>query len=45
MKILREVNLPRKLVEASRREGQETDSVHTLRMQGLDNGRLYEFAR
>ncbi len=34
-------NLPRKLVEALRAEGQQVESVHTLRMQGLDNGALY----
>jgi predicted nuclease of predicted toxin-antitoxin system len=44
VKILLDENLPRKLVAALRREGQEADSVHTLRMQGLDNGRLYQFA-
>ena len=25
-------------------EGHEVESVHTLRLQGLENGRLYEFA-
>ena len=44
MKILLDENLPRKLVAALRAEGHEAESVHTLRMQGLDNGRLYEFA-
>ena len=44
MKILLDENLPRKLVQALRLEGHETDSIHTLRMQGLDNGRLYQFA-
>jgi len=28
-----------------RAEGHEVESVITLRMQGLDNGKLYEFAR
>ena len=44
MKILLDENLPRKLVEALRLEGHEVESVQTLRMQGLDNGRLYRFA-
>ncbi len=44
MKILLDENLPRKLVAALRAEGHEVESVHTLRMQGLDNGRLYRFA-
>ena len=45
MKILLDENLPRKLVIALRAEGHDTESVHTLRMQGLDNGKLYDFAR
>ncbi len=44
MKILLDENLPRKLVAALRAEGHEVESVHTLRMQGLDNGKLYRFA-
>jgi predicted nuclease of predicted toxin-antitoxin system len=44
VKILLDENLPRKLVPALRAEGQEVESVLTLRMQGLDNGRLYQFA-
>ena len=44
MKILLDENLPQKLVAALRAEGHEVESVHTLRMQGLDNGRLYRFA-
>lgn len=44
MKILLDENLPRKLVAALRMEGHEADSIHTLRMQGLDNGGLYQFA-
>jgi len=44
VKILLDENLPRKLVAALRAEGHEVESVHTLRMQGLDNGRLYDFA-
>jgi predicted nuclease of predicted toxin-antitoxin system len=44
VKILLDENLPRKLVTALRAEGQEVESVITLRMQGLDNGKLYQFA-
>lgn len=44
MKILLDENLPRKLVAALRTEGHEAESVHTLRLQGLENGKLYEFA-
>jgi len=38
-------NLPRKLVPALQAEGHDVESVYTLRMQGLENGELYEFAR
>ena len=44
MKILLDENLPRKLVAALRAEGHIVESIYTLRMQGLDNGRLYRFA-
>ena len=44
MKILLDENLPRKLVAALRADGHEAESIHTLRMQGLDNGKLYQFA-
>jgi predicted nuclease of predicted toxin-antitoxin system len=44
VKILLDENLPRKLVTALRSEGHEVESIHTLRMQGLDNGKLYQFA-
>jgi predicted nuclease of predicted toxin-antitoxin system len=44
VKILLDENLPRKLVGALRAEGHEVESVITLRMQGLDNGKLYQFA-
>jgi predicted nuclease of predicted toxin-antitoxin system len=44
VKILLDENLPRKLVAALRAEGHEVESVHTLRMQGLDNGKIYRFA-
>ena len=45
MKILLDENLPRKLVAALRAEGHDVESVHTLRLDGLENGKLYEFAR
>lgn len=35
----------RKLVAALRAEGHEVESIHTLRLQGLENGKLCEFAR
>jgi predicted nuclease of predicted toxin-antitoxin system len=44
VKILLDENLPRKLVAALRADGHEVESIHTLRMQGLDNGKLYQFA-
>lgn len=44
MKILLDENLPRKLVETLRAEGCIAESVMTLRMKGLDNGRLFRFA-
>ena len=44
MRILLDENLPRKLVEALRSEGHIVESVLTLRLQGLDNGRLYRLA-
>jgi hypothetical protein len=45
VRILLDENLPRKLVAALRSEDHDVESVYTLRMQGLDNGKLYEFAR
>ena len=45
MRILLDENLPRKLVAALSAEGREVESVHTLRLQGLENGKLYKFAR
>ena len=45
MKIFLDENLPRKLVDVLRAEGHAVESVHTLRLQGLANGKLYEFAR
>jgi predicted nuclease of predicted toxin-antitoxin system len=44
VRILLDENLPRKLVEALRNEGHNIESVLTLRLQGLDNGRLYRLA-
>ena len=38
-------DLPRKLVDVLRTEGHAVESVHTLRLQGLANGKLYEFSR
>ena len=45
MKIFLDENLPRKLVDVLRAEGHDVESVHTLRLQGLANGKLYEFAK
>ena len=45
MRILLDEDLPRKLVAALRAEGHIVESVHTLRMDGMDNGSLYRFAR
>jgi len=45
VKILIDENLPRKLVAALRSEGYDVESVHTLHMQGLENGKLYAFAK
>ena len=44
MRILLDENPPRKLVPALRAEGHKVESVITLRMQGMDNVRLYQFA-
>jgi predicted nuclease of predicted toxin-antitoxin system len=44
VRILLDENLPRKLVTALRAEGHQAESVLTLHLQGLDNGRLYQFA-
>lgn len=44
MKILLDENLPWKLVAALRAEGHEVESVHTLKLDGLENGKLYKFA-
>lgn len=44
MKILLDENMPRKLLAALIAEGHEVDSVRSLRLQGIDNGALYELA-
>ena len=44
MKILLDENLPLKLAAALAKLGHEVDSVHTLRIRGIDNGRLYQMA-
>jgi hypothetical protein len=45
VKIFLDENLPRKLVAVLRAEGHDVESVQTLRLQGLANGKLYEFAK
>jgi predicted nuclease of predicted toxin-antitoxin system len=44
VRILLDENLPRKLLAALRTEGHEVESVLTLKLKGLDNGRLYKLA-
>ena len=44
MKILPDENMPRKLLGALIAEGQEVDSVRSLKLQGIDNGALYQLA-
>ena len=41
MKILLDENLPEGLIEPLRRLGHVVDSVSSLKLKGLDNGRLY----
>ena len=41
MRILLDENLPEGLIEPLRRLGHIVDSVGSLRLKGLDNGRLY----
>ncbi len=41
MRILLDENLPEGLIEPLRRLGHIVDSVSSLRLKGLDNGRLY----
>ncbi len=44
MKILLDENMPRRLRDVLFAEGHETDSVRSLRLDGIDNGALYELA-
>jgi predicted nuclease of predicted toxin-antitoxin system len=44
VRILLDENMPRKLREALVAEGHEVDSVRSLRLDGIDNGALYELA-
>lgn len=44
MKILLDENMPRKLQAALAAEGHDVDSVKSLRLDGIDNGALYEIA-
>ncbi len=41
MKILLDENLPEGLIEPLRRLGHTVDSVGSLKLKGIDNGRLY----
>jgi hypothetical protein len=43
-RILRENPARRELAAALRAESHAAESIHTLKMQGLDNGKLYRFA-
>jgi predicted nuclease of predicted toxin-antitoxin system len=44
VKILLDENMPRKLLHALVAEGHEVHSVRSLRLDGIDNGALYELA-
>jgi predicted nuclease of predicted toxin-antitoxin system len=44
VKILLDENMPRKLQNALFAEGHEVHSVRSLRLDGIDNGALYELA-
>lgn len=44
MRILLDENMPRKLQNALVVEGHEVHSVRSLRLDGIDNGALYELA-
>ncbi len=44
MRILLDENMPRKLRDALTAEGHEVQSVRSLRLNGIDNGALYELA-
>jgi len=44
VKILLDENMPRKLQNALDAEGHEVHSVRSVRLDGIDNGALYELA-
>lgn len=44
MRILLDENMPRKLQNALVAEGHEVHSVRSLRLDGIDNGALYDLA-
>ena len=44
MRILLDENMPGKLLAALTAEGHEVNSVKSLRLDGIDNGTLYELA-
>jgi predicted nuclease of predicted toxin-antitoxin system len=44
VRILLDENMPRKLQNALVAEGHEVHSVRSLRLEGIDNGALYELA-
>jgi predicted nuclease of predicted toxin-antitoxin system len=44
VRILLDENMPRKLRDALVAEGHEVDSVRSLRLDGVDNGALYDLA-
>jgi len=44
VRILLDENMPRKLRDALAAEGHEVHSVRSLRLDGIDNGALYELA-
>jgi predicted nuclease of predicted toxin-antitoxin system len=44
VRILLDENMPRKLRDALSAEGHEVHSVKSLRLDGIDNGTLYELA-
>ncbi len=44
MRILLDENMPRKLRAVLAAEGHDVESVRSLRLDGIDNGTLYELA-
>jgi len=44
VRILLDENMPHKLLAALKAEGHDVDSIKSLRLQGIDNGALYQFA-